>query len=71
VYSASICPGYSEYGGSSEAKDGFLRALEGRTHSGHDVTSTLDGLSTTHADLLKTLMTLNFQQFKDVSPMAA
>jgi len=32
---------------------------------------TLDGLSTTHADQLKTLMTLNFQQFKDVSPMAA
>ena len=31
----------------------------------------LDGLSTTHADQLKTLMSLNFQQFKEVSLMAA
>jgi len=32
---------------------------------------TLDGLSTTHAERLKTLMTLNFQQFEDISLMAA
>jgi transposase len=35
------------------------------------IQETLDGLLTTHADPLKTLMTLNFQQFKDVSLMAA
>jgi hypothetical protein len=35
-----------------------------------DIEQTLDGLSTTHADQLETLMTLNFQQFKDVSLMA-
>jgi len=32
---------------------------------------TIDGLPTKHAEQLKTLMTLNFQQFKDVSLMAA
>ena len=31
----------------------------------------LDGLSTTHAEKLKSLMTLNFQRFEDVSLMAA
>src|SRR5208282_5899640 len=31
----------------------------------------LDGLSTTHAQSLKSLMTLNFQRFEDVSLMAA
>jgi transposase len=31
----------------------------------------LDGLSTTHAESLKSLMTLNFQRFEDVSLMAA
>jgi hypothetical protein len=35
------------------------------------IEETLDGLSTTHADQLVTLMTLNFQQFKDISLMAA
>jgi transposase len=30
-----------------------------------------DGLSTTHAEKLKSLMTLNFQRFEDVSLMAA
>ena len=29
------------------------------------------GLSTTHAESLKSLMTLNFQRFEDVSLMAA
>ena len=31
----------------------------------------LDGLSTTHAESLKSLMTLNFQRFEDISLMAA
>jgi hypothetical protein len=31
----------------------------------------IDGLPTEHAEQLKTLMTLKFQQFKDVSLMAA
>ena len=31
----------------------------------------LAGISTTHADKLATLMTLNFQQFEDVSLLAA
>ena len=35
------------------------------------IQQTIDGLSTTHADPLASLMTLNFQQFKDVSLMAA
>ena len=35
------------------------------------IEETLDGLPTTHAERLKTLMTLNFQQFEDVSLMAA
>jgi hypothetical protein len=30
-----------------------------------------DGLSTTHAESLKSLMTLDFQRFEDVSLMAA
>jgi transposase len=52
------------------------RALYGRYHPTFAgfraaIEETLDGLSTTHADQLKTLMTLNFQQFKDVSLMAA
>jgi len=40
--------------------------LRSRRHRSH-----LDGLSTTHAERLKTLMTLNFQQFEDISLMAA
>ncbi len=32
---------------------------------------TLEGLPTAHAEQLKTLMTLNFQLFDDVSLMAA
>ncbi|MEO6808477.1 MAG: IS630 family transposase, partial [Isosphaeraceae bacterium] len=52
------------------------RALYGRYHPTCTdfqaaVQETLDGLSTIHADPLKTLMTLNFQQFEDVSLMAA
>jgi transposase len=52
------------------------RALYGRYHPTFAgfraaIEETLDGLSTTHADQLKTLMTLKFQQFKDVSLMAA
>lgn len=35
------------------------------------IEETIDGLSTTHADQLATLMTLNFQQFDDVSLMPA
>lgn len=52
------------------------RSLYGRYHPTFAsfraaIEETLDGLSTTHADRLETLMTLNFQQFKDVSLMAA
>ncbi len=52
------------------------RALYGRYHPTFAgfraaIEETLDGISTIHADSLKTLMTLNFQLFKDVSLMAA
>jgi transposase len=52
------------------------RSLYGRYHPTFSdfqtaVQETVDGLSTIHADPLKTLMTLNFQQFEDVSLMAA
>jgi transposase len=52
------------------------RALYGRYHPTFAafqaaIQETLDGLSTTHAESLKTLMTLNFQQFENVSLMAA
>jgi transposase len=52
------------------------RALYGRYHPTFAgfrdaIEETVDGLSTTHADELKTLMSLNFQQFQDVSLMAA
>ena len=52
------------------------RALYGRYHPTFAgfraaIEETLDGLSTTYAEQLKTLMSLNFQQFKDVSLMAA
>jgi transposase len=52
------------------------RALYGRYHPTFAefqaaIQEVLDGLSTTHAEELKTLMTLNFQQFEDVSLMAA
>jgi transposase len=52
------------------------RALDGRYHPKlADVQAAiqdiLDGIPTTHAAQLETLMTLNFQQFKDVSLMAA
>ena len=52
------------------------RALYGRCHPTFAgfraaIEETIDALPTTHADELKTLMTLNFQQFQDVSLMAA
>ena len=52
------------------------RALYGRYHPTFadfqaTIQQVLDGLTTTHAEPLKTLMTLNFQQFDDVSLMAA
>jgi transposase len=52
------------------------RALYGRYHPKFAdfqvaIEEVLDGLSTTHAEQLKTLMTLNFQLFEDVSLMAA
>ena len=52
------------------------RALYGRYHPTFAefqaaIQEVLDGLSTTHARELETLMTLNFQQFEDVSLMAA
>ena len=52
------------------------RSLYGRYHPTFAgfraaIEETIDGLSTTHADKLKTLMTLKFQQFEDVLLMAA
>ena len=52
------------------------RALYGRYHPTFAefqaaIQETLDGLPTTHAERLKTLMTLNFQLFEDVSLLAA
>jgi transposase len=52
------------------------RSLYGRYHPTFAefraaIEETVNGLSTAHADQLKTLMTLNFQQFQDVSLMAA
>jgi transposase len=52
------------------------RALYGRYHPTFAdfqaaIQEIIDGLPTTHAEQLKTLMTLNFQQFHDVSLMAA
>jgi transposase len=52
------------------------RTLYGRYHPTFAdfqaaIQETLDGLPTTHAEPLKTLMTLNFQQFENVSLMAA
>jgi transposase len=52
------------------------RALYGRYHPTFAdfqaaINQTLDGLPTTYAEQLKTLMTLNFQLFEDVSLMAA
>jgi transposase len=52
------------------------RALYGRYHPTFAdfrgaIEETLDSLATTHAEPLKTLMTLNFQQFQNVSLMAA
>ena len=52
------------------------RALYGRYHPTFAefqaaIKENLDGLSTTHAERLETLMTLNFQLFEDVSLMAA
>ncbi len=52
------------------------RALYGRYHPTFAefqvaINEILDGLSTTHAESLETLMTLNFQRFEDVSLLAA
>jgi transposase len=52
------------------------RALYGRYHPAFAtfqaaIQEILDGLSTTHAESLRTLMTLKFQQFDDVSLMTA
>jgi transposase len=52
------------------------RALYGRYHPTFAdfqaaIQQTLDGLSTTYAEQLNTLMTLNFQTFEDVSLLAA
>jgi len=51
------------------------RALYGRYHPTFAefqaaIQEVIDGLSTTHAEKLKSLMTLNFQRFEDVSLMA-
>ena len=52
------------------------RALDGRYHPKFAdfqaaIQEILDGIPTTYAEQLETLMTLNFQQFEDVSLMAA
>ncbi len=52
------------------------QALYGRYHPTFGefqaaIVKTLDSLSTTHANQVASLMTLNFQQFKDVSLLAA
>ena len=52
------------------------RALYGRYHPTFTdfqtaIQQVLDGLTTTHAEPMKTLMTLDFQRFDDVSLMAA
>jgi transposase len=52
------------------------RSLYGRYHPTFAefrgaIEKTIDELSTTHTEKLKTLMSLNFQQFQDVSLMAA
>ena len=52
------------------------RALYGRYHPSFAqfqaaIQEVLDGLSTTHAEKLNSLMTLKFQRFEDVSLMAA
>ncbi len=52
------------------------RALYGRYHPTFAdfraaIQETLDGLATTHAESLETLMTLNFQEFDNVSLMTA
>ena len=52
------------------------RALYGRYHPTFAefqaaINEVINGLSTTHAERLKSLMTLNFQRFEDVSLMAA
>jgi transposase len=52
------------------------RALYGRYHRTFvefqaAVNEVIDGLSTTHAESLESLMTLNFQRFEDVSLMTA
>ena len=52
------------------------RALYGRYHPTFAefqaaIIEVIDGLSSTHAESLKSLMTLNFQRFEDVSLMAA
>ena len=52
------------------------RALYGRYHPTFvefqaAVNEVIDGLSTTHAESLESLMTLNFQRFEDVSLMTA
>jgi transposase len=52
------------------------RALYGRYHPAFAefqaaINEVIDGLSTTHAESLESLMTLNFQRFEDVSLVAA
>lgn len=52
------------------------RAIYGRYHPTFAdfkaaIEETINGLSTTHADPLETLVTLNFQQFEDVSLLTA
>src|SRR5271165_5011034 len=52
------------------------RSLYGRYHPTFAafqaaIQENMDGLSTTHSEKLKTRITLNFQQFEDVSLMAA
>jgi transposase len=71
-------PSYSPNLNLIERLWGFMKrqSVYGRYHANFDsfrsaIEATLAGLSTTHATKLKTLMTLKFQEFDDVSLLAA
>jgi transposase len=71
-------PSYSPHLNLIERLGKFIkrRALYGRYHPKFAdfqaaINQVIDGLPTTHAEKLNSLMTLNFQQFEDVSLMAA
>jgi len=62
-------PKFTEIGGEMCKKKGRYHATFADFQAA--IQETIDGLPNEHAEQLKTLMTLRFQQFKDVSLMAA